>query len=434
MFCENCGSEIEENSLFCENCGARQEKPTQNPVQEPVTQQPIQQSIQQQTFVHPMQSPQLAPMPKAKKILIAEVIILILVAIGVFQLGTKLTSPQTIAENYFEAETEGDLTKLYSMFDLPASPLLTYDLFELTMQEDGLKNVTNYKVTEDKGDFDVSEDAIVKNFSCEYIASGESAPRTEQISLVKQKEKKWLFFDQWRVSPGNIVNDFQIIAPSAATVKMNGMNLAEIAIHAEEDEYSPGNTTYMLPSVFAGKYDLMTEIPCTEAIEDSIEIEYPSEIRVSGELVLTKEAEQELEEKASEITQAYYSDALDAKGFDEFLADTKVTWSEDELDYLKSNYEDRTYDFNGNERYIYHSALISDADGDISSLYINENGNLEASLSMDYRLSVSREIVTTDWWSGEETRTMDEYQNNSTDAVTFEYADGEWIVMGANIY
>ncbi len=446
MFCENCGAQIEEDALFCNKCGAKQD--TAEPVaasqeafgQNAATQQVMdQQTVGQQAAYaqQPVQAQKItAPMPAGQKLLIIELVVFLLVCFGAYQVGTKLTEPKTVAENYFKADAAGDYKTLYGMLNLPDSKLLTYDLFMSTMQNTQIKDVANFKVKEDK-DFG-DEDAISKSFFCEYIAKGDTEPQTEKINLVKLKEKKWLLFDTWTVSPANLVNDYVITAPKNATVTLNGMNVSDIAKSVEEGDgynYEPQYVSYCMPAMFGGEYDLKMQLPYAEDFEEQITVDcYSQSVRLMGEIVPTEEAEKLFSQMAGNIVQVFYSDALASKDFGTFIANTKLSWSEEEIDSVKYSYEDEVSRLHDNEREIIQSIIPSDMKYEIQEMSINSNGNLEARVYANTKLTVKREKIDVDWWTGEESREQDEYETSDSTSFCFELIDDEWTVVSKSYY
>lgn len=80
MFCPNCGSEVKDDDLFCGECGAKIER-TEVPESEPVKKEAAPQSESVRTAA--------GFSDKAKKIIIAEIAVLVVLIAAFFYLGNK---------------------------------------------------------------------------------------------------------------------------------------------------------------------------------------------------------------------------------------------------------------------------------------------------------------------------------------------------------
>ncbi len=118
MFCKQCGTQLDDNSIFCKRCGAKTEnaqQPAQQPVyQQPVQQQPVyqqpvyQQPVYQQSYVQPA-----APKKKNGKliaILIGGIALIAAIAVALILILGGDKTEETEAggtKNHFDLESEG---------------------------------------------------------------------------------------------------------------------------------------------------------------------------------------------------------------------------------------------------------------------------------------------------------------------------------------
>ena len=91
MFCPNCGSEVKDDDLFCGECGAKIER-TEVPESEPVKKEAAPQSESVRTAA--------GFSDKAKKIIIAEIAVLVVLIAAFFYLGNKKSSPESAANQF----------------------------------------------------------------------------------------------------------------------------------------------------------------------------------------------------------------------------------------------------------------------------------------------------------------------------------------------
>ncbi len=448
MFCEKCGTKIDDNSLYCENCGAKIEHDgiEKNEVKidatiesevhpdignnaeseaayNPVTQINMEQPNIAQPYVTraPVYK---APMEKGKKIFIAEIILLVILAVVFYKVGEKQYSPETAADNYFKAEAAGDWEQLYEMMDLPDSPLMTAELFANTMQSTKVRDITNYTV-EARSDLFGGDKDIVKDFTCEFVVKGKSGTSTENISVVKQQEKKWLIFDEWKVSPSdNVVDNFAVYIPFDANAAIAGIDLNELDSNPQKEG---SRLKYILPQMFEGKYEIRVSAPYRAEYADNVDVTPYNNTYYVDNMLLESNILETVEPICTEFLEKYYENSLiEGNSYDQFVESVKHIISEN---YDGSyNYENAANLLNYNEKvtkmniksitYSYNYKGETDA----GNLTINVDAN--ASYSMDgYR-------INKDWWTEKETK--EPFSDRSDEAYgsfVLELVDGQWKIL-----
>lgn len=108
MFCPNCGSEVKDDDLFCGECGAKIER-TEVPESEPVKKEAAPQSESVRTAA--------GFSDKAKKIIIAEIAVLVVLIAAFFYLGNKKSSPESAANQFVKDYNSQRWSKIYDLYN-----------------------------------------------------------------------------------------------------------------------------------------------------------------------------------------------------------------------------------------------------------------------------------------------------------------------------
>ena len=108
MFCPNCGSEVKDDDLFCGECGAKIEH-TEVPESELVKKEAAPQSESVRTAA--------GFSDKAKKIIIAEIAVLVVLIAAFFYLGNKKSSPESAANQFVKDYNSQRWSKIYDLYN-----------------------------------------------------------------------------------------------------------------------------------------------------------------------------------------------------------------------------------------------------------------------------------------------------------------------------
>lgn len=441
MFCENCGATLEEDALFCEKCGAKTEageasasvsESTNHLPNEPVYHIAPVMSVAPTMTVPPMAAPSIKPpMSQKRKILLFEIIFFFILCFALYKIGENKYGPQAIAEQYFQAEAAGDWNAMYDMLDLPSSPLLTKEFFCKSMETTEPKVVTNYAIKEEMQLSPLETSDYLKNFSCEYMIAGDAAKKSEDISLVKGKEKKLFLFDDWKVSRGNnLVKDFEISIPKDATATLNDVNIEDLAKRVDEEEYS-NQKTYILSDAFPGDCILVVRAPYREDYVEVVNIDNYRGMSVAS-MTLQEGILDEIAPICESFIEKLNASAIKDVSYNDFCNEIEDFVTED---FEGENYyENLLYTFCQNEYEYYTSVSIDQISYELNGNGgAGDNGNLEVLVAMDYSYEYSGYTVETDWWTGEVTgeRPTDGNWENM-DVIYFELVDGNWKITAIN--
>lgn len=401
MFCGECGAKNKKTDVFCSECGApleHEEKEEVNTVKKTVTRQ---------------------PMSKKNKIIIA-IIVLVVVVLGVgYKIGSNLTSPKKIAEDYIQAMIDQDGEKLYKYIQIEgdttfASKKMFADLLKSKKDE---SDIVNYKITDVKyGDSKLSAKVTIK-----YTTKNSSSEKTDAINLTKQKGNKYLIFDNWKISDFSaddlLVKNFTLKASKGAKVSFAGIEVTEKYLN--KDESTSKLDVYTLPEVFTA------ETTIKAILANGIEIEKkvtPSSYRDSYTLTfdednLSEASKEKIINRSKAVLTTVYTNAIAGNNFDEF----KSNFEHNNLDLTKlgASYKEFLEDLQGASRAL---TSIEFTDMSIYDLSLNSDGNIEVEVraSFDYSIKYTS-------YSGEETTDEDDDYKYIT--LTYAYDNNEYYLI-----
>lgn len=406
MFCAECGTKNEPGAQFCENCGHKLEE---NVVMSGATKAPK----TGKSF-----STKIKEMSKKNKIISAIVTVVIVAFIIVYFVLSSITNPKNIAEKFFNATMSYDVDAMYSFLDIESSEFTTKEMFKKIKEDDidgDIPKVLNYTV----GKPVTSVDGLSTTVTITYVLDGRSSSDTADIKLIKNKNKKWLFFDDWKinVSGADIVKGYQIKVMKDSKVTVEGIEVNKKYIDKKESNDS--FDVYTMPAMFGTSYDIVIDLPIGIELEDDIYVSkgssYTYRLSLSS---LSKDVQDKLSIAVKTNLQTLYDGVKDHKSFDDIRA--TFDYKDADLTTLKDVYEDLIGDI-GDDITL---TKIEFKDVTLSSVNIDENGNLYVSFKVTYDYSLS-------YQSGDETKTHDSNDYDYMD-LTFDYVDDEFKLVDAS--
>lgn len=406
MFCAECGTKNEPGAQFCENCGHKLEE---NDVMNSATKAPK----TGKSF-----STKIKEMSKKNKIISAIVTVVIVAFIIVYFVLSSITNPKNIAEKFFNATMSYDVDAMYSFLDIESSEFTTKEMFKKIKEDDidgDIPKVLNYTV----GKPVTSVDGLSTTVTITYVLDGRSSSDTADIKLIKNKNKKWLFFDDWKinVSGADIVKGYQIKVMKDSKVTVEGIEVNKKYIDKKESNDS--FDVYTMPAMFGTSYDIVIDLPIGIELEDDIYVSkgssYTYRLSLSS---LSKDVQDKLSIAVKTNLQTLYDGVKDHKSFDDIRA--TFDYKDADLTTLKDVYEDLIGDI-GDDITL---TKIEFKDVTLSSVNIDENGNLYVSFKVTYDYSLS-------YQSGDETKTHDSNDYDYMD-LTFDYVDDEFKLVDAS--
>lgn len=213
MFCQACGTPNDDAALFCESCGARLEKKKTGKI-----------------------------ISKEHIILFSEIVILCILIVVFYSVGELSCSPENVAERYFVNVVNGNWEKVFQELDIEETPFINAERLSDADINRIFENINNYSVAQNTLDRELWNELTNTDLgtvvTINYRLKGMDYDNRYEIPLNKQIDKKYLFFDDWKVGTGNLVcQNFSVYVPDGAKVMVDGIPLDDTYLReTEEDE------------------------------------------------------------------------------------------------------------------------------------------------------------------------------------------------------
>ncbi len=403
MFCGECGAKNNPGDLFCQECG-----------------KPLAQDQIQNNAANAVSQPR-QPMSKKSKIIIA-VIIAVAVVLGAgYKIGSDMTNPKAIVKDYVKAVFEGDSDRLYKYLELDGDKtFVSKAVFKEAMGDElgASDTISNYKIT----DVEYGENGLTAKVKLVYTEKESTSEKTDYINLVKEEEKKFLIFDSWKISDFStdsmIVKDYEIKVNKGSIITFSGIKVDGKYLNKKESDST--YDVYVLPQVFNADATLKAKLSNGLELEDEVS---PSKYYNSCTLLfdednLTTESRNKLTTKSKEFLTTIYNNAIEGKQFSEI----KTNFEHGNLDLtnLETNYNSFVSDLAGASSKL---TSITFTDVSLYDVGLDENGNFEVELKVNYNYTVSY----IDSWNDEvKTHTSSDYDYPT---LVFAYDKGEFYLV-----
>ncbi len=361
MFCGECGTKNKNGDMFCSNCGAKLE----------------QNEIKTNNTVPKEKK----PMSKKTKIILIIVAVLA-VALGVsYKVLSDMTSPKTIAKEFIDAVVNKNADKLYKYLEVEGDKtFVTKKIFKEVMKNTKLSSeIENYKIT----DVDYGSGNLTATVRFSYTNKSGSE-RTDGVKVAKQKDKKFLIFDNWKVADVSfdsmIVKEFTLKVPKDAKLVY-----AEIEVdskYLDKDASTSTQDVYVLPQVFSAKAKV--EVTLKNGMKLNKEVTpstYYKDYTISFDRnSLTDDEKTKLVDDTKEIIGKLYNSAIDSKKYD----DIKDNYSKLSKDF-EDDYNDFVEDLESASTKL---TSITFTSGSLYDVDLTDDGNIEVEVKLNYDYKV----------------------------------------------
>ncbi len=438
MYCQECGTYHDDDAIFCGECGVRLDKgePVQSNVEpaEPIidflkptvelTEEPIQpaeptvQSTVKKAATKPKASLHLS---KTSMVLIVEALVLVLVICGMAFLAKKCFTPEQEAVNYFVNIANGEWEKAYEKLDVVESEFINANTFAAANKYNSLGVINAYQVREiqdeEMTELLYQQTALGRDVYIDYRLKGSTYDSTYMVSLNKQPEKQYLFFDSWKVGTSNLIcENFYVYVPTGAVVTIDGTVLSDAyavmtdgtGTYAEEQI-----TEYIMPQIFMGAHEITVTMEGKQTVTETIHIASSYYEYYLTQMYWTEEAMQELIQTAEASMQQIYAAAMDGQPLESIssLFTTHEFYLEEiqyDYKYLQESLRDTAY--------VPVKISFSDMQG---SMY-----DTETTVTIDFTYEV--EYYYENWWTS--AMEQDIYVGSEQWYFNFVKENGKWVL------
>ncbi len=405
MFCGECGTKNKKGDAFCKECGSKLEsvEVTTNKTKKEVSNAPKK------------------PMAKSTKIIIGVVAVVVAALVALFIILGNITNPKNVAKEYIQAVVNKDGNKLYNYLNIEGdSTFVSKNVFNNYIKEK-IKDdaVTNYKITE----VEYSTGKLQATVRFTYTTKNSSSEKTGKVTLTKDKSKKYLFFDNWKINDSidtAVVKDYTLKVTKGSTLTYGGIKVDKK--YLDSSKSSTEYDVYVLPQVFGYETVVKAVLPSGLEIEEKVtpSTYYSTHIVSFDEDTLTDAAKNKIIEVAKKDLNTIYTSAIAKKSF----ADIKSNFDVKGIDLTKFEQSYNNFVIKlGNESNILTSFTVTNAS--IYDIDLDSNGYLEVEFKVNYDYA----IKYTDYSNNEKTHSDSDYDYMT---VTLTYKNGTYYLVNIN--
>lgn len=412
MFCPECGTSNKEGLKFCTKCGSKLEdnQPTLLPVHNSFS---IKKLVNKATDT------------KRKRIVaLTSIIVIIALIIASFVFST-LNDPARIAKEYFESIRDNDWESMYSYLAIEESPLLNKDAFVSMMSsQDNSLSVESYKIEDNSlGDMDNS---LSKTYMVNYIEKGTSALKTFPVTLVRQEGKHLLFFDNYKVSAGDLIAmNYTITVPKGMAVFIDDVSITN-TINDSNKNSTNLTDKFQAPSLLAGTHVLKVTSEITEDYSEEIAVQNGGSISVSN-LAIKKSDIDILAKNTETVIQELYNCAL---GNGALALSVPVTKDIEDVENLNELFDRIVSNVKNSDGTGLRSVSFKEFKPKTTTTKLSDNFTYQSSVEFQYdTVRITKNYSDDTLTDVPSTRTR-----NGTVSVTYIYEDGQWVIQSINNY
>ena len=368
MFCGECGTKNKKGDAFCKECGAKLEVV----------------EVSKSKTKKVTNNPPKKPMAKSTKIIIGGVALVVIACVALFVVLANITNPKNVAKEYISAVINKDGNKLYSYLNIDGdSTFVSKKVFDNYVKEE-LKetSITNYKIT----NVEYSTGKLQATVKFTYTTKNSSSESTGTVKLIKDKSKKYLLFDNWKINDSIdtvVVKDYTLKVTKGSKLTYGGINVDKR--YLDSSKSSTEYDVYVLPQVFGYETIVKAVLPSGLDIEEKVTpSSYSSTHTVSfDEDSMTDEAKNKIIEVAKKDINTIYASAIANISFADIKSNFNVSGTD--LTKLEQSYNEFVSDL-GNESNILTSFTITNAS--IYDIDLDSNGYLDVEFKVNYDYAI----------------------------------------------
>ena len=314
-------------------------------------------------------------------LLIGEAVAAFIIFVVVITLFSGNGTADATAERYFISLVNGNYKNAFSCMDLEEDDFINNKELEFAMSSYDFSRVDNYKLEKANVNYEYSnayrnnDDELGKTCVILFRNKGDFYDSRFDINMVKSGKS-----GKWYVSSGDLITEnFGIVIPVGASLKIDEINVPDKYAKVQKDEYSGAEyLVYTIPRIFRGQHYI-------SVTRDGFQ-EYRNMYFVDGrdyhcdmtDQMLSRETMEKINALAVTNMQKIYQAALNKQGF-ETIADL-FTSDPEKLGDIESEYNDLVSRMNSEDYWvssldIQEITAESDAENPSSNLTFSCSGN-----------------------------------------------------------
>lgn len=329
MFCEECGAKNKKGATFCEECGhaikAEETKKAESKKEKVEPKKEVAEKVAKK------------PMSKGTKLLIGGIVAVVAILVGAYVYLSSVFTPEKVAIKYFKAYASKDANKICKVIKLDESEFVSKKLLKEALKDEEKIDLENYKIEKNPTKSQLEKalgiketDDLSKSITIKYIKKGSSKEYYKTIKLVKSKNKKFLFFDNWVVDSSDLVaNDYSISVPKGAKTSIDGIEI--------KDKYKTSNTytdTYKIPSILKGTHKITAKLKSGIVLTGEYKVNGSYGSISSSSLKLDKKTEETIKKSVKDNLTTIYDAVIADKSFE----DIEEKFNEDYRDDIRDKF------------------------------------------------------------------------------------------------
>ena len=314
----------------------------------------------------------------------------VVLLIGVYLYFSNITSPKNVAKEFFDAASNVNADKLYKYIDVEESEFTTKKVFKSILKNEEKIKVTNYIVEKPL----LSKDKLSATVKINYLLDGSDDSKTMTIKLVKDKTKKLLLFDNWKVSTNgySIVKNYEFRLPKDSKLQIEGKNVK--SKYLKKDNDNKNLDIYVIPSMFEAIYNIKVTLPIGIELEDKANISgYSYYTARLDEDKISDKVKENIISISKKSLENIYNGVKDKKTWEDVKS--QFEYKNGDISGVKEAYEDLLSDFTSSSSTLTELKFTK---VEISNLSLTNDGLLYASIKASYDFTIS-------YQSGDETKT-----------------------------
>lgn len=208
-----------------------------------------------------------------RRILVKIVLFLLVVVsfggAGAALMESRRASSDYAVEQYANHLIANEKEGAYGYLEMDLEDTLSYQSFEKAAEARKYGLYAGFHLEKQEARLDEMGNEF-QDYKITYVNSDDEVQAEETITAKKQSQKKYYFFDQWKVLADHcMVKEFTFTVPAGSQVTVDGRN-ADSAWLVEKGE-ATAKDTYRIPEILPGMAKINITHPIFETVEEEVD-------------------------------------------------------------------------------------------------------------------------------------------------------------------